>query len=79
MYLQNIRMVVQCSHNTKHGNKVLRQREVRTMSEKEKQVMDYLKKQSGNLTDEQLQRLSDIAYGMMLAQESKKEQDKQTA
>ena len=47
------------------------------MSEKEKQVMDYLKKQSGNLTDEQ--RLSDIAYGMMLAQESKKEQDKQTA
>ena len=49
------------------------------MSEKEKQVMDYLKKQSGNLTDEQLQRLSDIAYGRMLAQESKKEQDKQTA
>ena len=49
------------------------------MSEKEKQVMDYLKKQSGNLTDEQLQRLSDIAYGMMLAQESKNEQDKQTA
>ena len=31
------------------------------------------------LTDDQLQRLSDIAYGMMLAQESKKEQDKQTA
>lgn len=26
-----------------------------------------------------MQRLSDIAYGMMLAQESKKEQDKQTA
>lgn len=49
------------------------------MSEKEKQVMDYLKEQSGNLTDEQLRRLSDIAYGMMLAQESKKEQDKQTA
>ena len=49
------------------------------MSEKEKQVMEYLKKQSGNLTDEQLQRLSDIAYGMALAKESKKEQDKQTA
>lgn len=49
------------------------------MSEKEKQVMDYLKEQSGNLTDEQLQRLSDIAYGMALAKEAKQEQDKQTA
>ena len=47
------------------------------MSEKEKQVMDYLKKQSGNLTDEQRQRLSDIAYGMMLAQESKKDERKE--
>ena len=47
------------------------------MSEKEKQVMDYLKKQSGNLTVEQLQRLSDIAYGMMLAKESKKEERKE--
>ncbi len=47
------------------------------MSEKEKQVMDYLKEQSGNLTDEQLQRLSDIAYGMMLAKEGKQEERKE--
>ena len=47
------------------------------MSEKEKQVMDYLKEQSGNLTDEQFQRLSDVAYGMMLAQESKKDERKE--
>lgn len=47
------------------------------MSEKEKQVMDYLKKQSWNLTDEQLQRLSDIAYGMMLAKESKQNERKE--
>ena len=45
------------------------------MSEKEKTRAESL----GKVTDEQLQRLSDIAYGMMLAQESKKEQDKQTA
>lgn len=47
------------------------------MSEKEKQVMSELKEQYGNLTDEQLQRLSDIAYGMMLAQESKKDERKE--
>ena len=47
------------------------------MSEKEKQVMGELKEQYGNLTDEQLQRLSDIAYGMMLAQESKKDERKE--
>ena len=47
------------------------------MSEEEKQVKKKKKKQSGNLTDEQLQRLSDIAYGMMLAQESKKEERKE--
>ena len=47
------------------------------MSEKEKQVMSELKEQYGNLSDEQLQRLSDIAYGMMLAQESKKDERKE--
>lgn len=47
------------------------------MSEKEKQVMSELKEQYGNLTDEQLQRLSDIAYGMMLAQESKQNERKE--
>lgn len=49
------------------------------MSEKEKQVMESLSKNTEKLTPAQMQRLSDIAYGMMLAQESKKEQDKQTA
>ena len=49
------------------------------MSEKEKQVIENLNKSTENLTPAQMQRLSDIAYGMMLAQESKKEQDKQTA
>lgn len=47
------------------------------MSEKEKQVMSELKEQYGNLTDEQLQRLSDIAYGMMLVQESKQNERKE--
>lgn len=47
------------------------------MSEKEKQVMSELKEQYGNLTDEQLQRLSDIAYGMMLAQEGKQNERKE--
>ena len=72
-------MVVQCSHNTKHENKVLRQREVRTMSEKEKQAIENLNKSTEKLTPAQMQRLSDIAYGMMLAKEGKQEQDKQTA
>ena len=49
------------------------------MSEKEKTRAESLGKVTDRLTDEQIQRLSDIAYGMMLAQESKKEQDKQTA
>lgn len=49
------------------------------MSEKEKQVMESLSKNTEKLTPAQMQRLSDIAYGMMLAQENKKEQDKQTA
>ncbi len=47
------------------------------MSEKEKKVMSELKEQYGNLTDEQLQRLSDIAYGMMLVQESKQNERKE--
>ena len=38
------------------------------MSEKEKQVMESLSKNTEKLTPEQMQRLSDIAYGMMLAQ-----------
>lgn len=49
------------------------------MSEKEKQVMESLSKNTEKLTPAQMQRLSDIAYGMALAKESKQEQDKQTA
>ena len=49
------------------------------MSEKEKQVMESLNRNTEKLTPAQMQRLSDIAYGMALAKESKKEQDKQTA
>lgn len=49
------------------------------MSEKEKQVNESLTKIADKLNAKEMQRLSDIAYGMMLAQESKKEQDKQTA
>lgn len=49
------------------------------MSEKEKTRAESLGKVTDRLTDEQLQRLSDIAYGMALAKEAKQEQDKQTA
>lgn len=49
------------------------------MSEKEKQVNESLTKIADKLNAKEMQRLSDIAYGMMLAKESKKEQDKQTA
>lgn len=41
------------------------------MSEKEKQVMESLSKNTEKLTPAQMQRLSDIAYGMALAKESK--------
>lgn len=47
------------------------------MSEKEKTRAESLGKVTDRLTDEQLQRLSDIAYGMMLAQESKQEERKE--
>ena len=47
------------------------------MSEKEKTRAESLGKVTDRLTDEQLQRLSDIADGRMLAQESKKEERKE--
>lgn len=47
------------------------------MSEKEKTRAESLGKVTDRLTDEQLQRLSDIAYGMMLVQESKKDERKE--
>ena len=51
------------------------------MSEKEKQAIENLNKSTEKLTPAQMQRLSDIAYGMALAKEAKQkpEQDKQTA
>ncbi len=47
------------------------------MSEKEKTRAESLGKVTDRLTDEQLQRLSDIAYGMALAKESKKDERKE--
>ena len=47
------------------------------MSEKEKQVMERLSKNTEKLTPEQMQRLSDIAYGMALAKESKQDERKE--
>lgn len=47
------------------------------MSEKEKTRAESLGKVTDKLTDEQLQRLGDIAYGMMLAQESKQNERKE--
>nr|DAG60496.1 MAG TPA: hypothetical protein [Caudoviricetes sp.] len=47
------------------------------MSEKEKQVMESLNRNTEKLTPAQMQRLSDIAYGMMLAQESKQNERKE--
>ena len=41
------------------------------MSEKEKQVNESLTKIADKLNAKEMQRLSDIAYGMMLAKESK--------
>ena len=49
------------------------------MSEKEKQVNESLTKIADKLNAKEMQRLSDIAYGMMLAKEGKQEQDNQTA
>lgn len=47
------------------------------MSEKEKQVLESLSKNTEKLTPAQMQRLSDIAYGMVLAKESKQEERKE--
>ena len=47
------------------------------MSEKEKQAIENLNKSTEKLTPAQMQRLSDIAYGMMLAKESKQEERKE--
>ena len=40
------------------------------MSEKEKQVMENLNRNTEKLNPAQMQRLIDIAYGMALAQEA---------
>jgi hypothetical protein len=53
------------------------QREVRKMSEKEKQAIENLNKSTEKLTPAQMQRLSDIAYGMALAKEAKQEERKE--
>lgn len=47
------------------------------MSEKEKQVLESLSKNTEKLTPAQMQRLSDIAYGMVLAKEGKQEERKE--
>ena len=47
------------------------------MSEKEKQAIEKLNKSTEKLTPAQMQRLSDIAHGMALAKESKKEERKE--
>lgn len=47
------------------------------MSEKEKQVMESLNRNTEKLTPAQMQRLSDIAYGMALAKEAKQEERKE--
>lgn len=47
------------------------------MSEKEKRVMESLKKNTEKLTPAQMQRLSDIAYGMALAKEVKQDEQKE--
>ena len=53
------------------------QREVRKMSEKEKQAIESLNKSTEKLTPALMQRLSDIAYGMALAKEGKQEERKE--
>ena len=47
------------------------------MSEEEKQVTESLSKNTEKLTPAQMQRLSDIAYGMALAKESKQDEKKE--
>lgn len=47
------------------------------MSEEEKQVMEYLNKITEKLEPAQMQRLSDIAYGMALAKESRQPDQKE--
>ena len=47
------------------------------MSEKEKQVMESLSKNTEKLTPAQMQRLSDIAYGLALAKEIKQDEKKE--
>jgi len=47
------------------------------MSEKEKQAIENLNKSTEKLTPAQMQRLSDIAYGMALAKEGKQEDRKE--
>ena len=47
------------------------------MSEKEKKAIENLNKSTEKLTPAQMQRLSDIAYGMALAKEAKQEERKE--
>lgn len=47
------------------------------MSEKEKQVNESLTKIADKLNAKEMQRLSDIAYGMMLAKEAEQEERKE--
>lgn len=47
------------------------------MSEKEKQVNESLTKIADKLNAKEMQRLSDIAYGMALAKEGKQEERKE--
>ena len=47
------------------------------MSEKEKQVNESLTKIADKLNAKEMQRLSDIAYGMRLAKEGKQEERKE--
>lgn len=47
------------------------------MSEETKQVVESLNKNAEKLTPAQMQRLSDIAYGMALAKEAKQEERKE--
>ena len=47
------------------------------MSEKEKQVNESLTKIADKLNAKEMQRLSDIAYGMMLAKEAQQPEKKE--
>lgn len=52
-------------------------KEVDKMSEETKQVVENLNKNTEKLPPALMQRLSDIAYGMALAKESKKDERKE--